>query len=90
MYEEWLNGNYTKVVCSAKNKNDLFKVIKYAEELDLKLNEDFFIIRDLCFTELEAEDIDDNGVGSTITCIGFRPLPNEVMSKISRKYQLYK
>lgn len=90
MYEEWLNGNYTKVVCSAKNKNDLLKVIKYTEELDLKLNEDFFIVRDLCFTELEPEDIDDKGIGSTITCIGFRPLPDEIMSKISRKYQLYK
>ncbi len=26
----------------------------------------------------------------TITCIGFRPLPNDIAQKISRKYQLIK
>ena len=90
MYEQWINGDYTKVVCRAKNKSDLLKVINIAEELGLKIDEDLFLIRDLCFTELEVEDIDENGVGSTITCIGFKPLPEEVMSKISKKYQLYK
>ena len=89
-YDQWLNENYTKVVCKAKNKSDLLKVIDIAEKLGLKLNEDLFIIRDLCLTELEVEDVDENGIGSTITCIGFKPLPEEVMSKISKKYQLYK
>ena len=61
-----------------------------AEELGLKENEDFFIIRDNCLTELEPEEFDENGVGRTITCIGFRPLPESVMSQISKKYQLLK
>ena len=61
-----------------------------AEELGLKENVDFFLIRDNCLTELEPEEIDEEGIGHTLTCIGFRPLPDETAHAISRKYQLYK
>ena len=90
VFNNWINGIFTKTVCEAKNKNHLLKAITIAESLGLKENEDFFLIKDCCLTELEPEEIDDNGVGRTLTAIGFRPLPDEVAHQISKKYQLYK
>jgi PTH2 family peptidyl-tRNA hydrolase len=66
------------------------KAIQIAEELGLKQDEDFFLIKDVCLTELEPEEVDENGVGRVLTCIGFRPLPDEIAHKISKKFQLYK
>ena len=66
------------------------KAITMAEELELIQGEDFFLIKDNCLTELEPEEVDENGVGRVLTCIGFRPLPDEVAHQISRKYQLYR
>ena len=34
--------------------------------------------------------LDENGVGRTLTCIGFRPLPDDIVHEISKKFQLYK
>ena len=90
VYEEWFRGIFTKTICEARNKNHLMKAVTMAEELELKEGRDFFLIKDNCLTELEPEEIDENGVGRTLTCIGFRPLPDETAHKISRKYQLFK
>ena len=48
-----------------------------------------FLIRDACHTELEPEEFDENGEGMTLTCIGFRPLPDEIAHQISHKFHLY-
>ena len=53
-------------------------------------NEDFWLIKDACLTELEPEEYDENGVGRTLTCIGFKPLPDEIAHQISKKFQLYR
>ena len=90
VYEEWFCGIFTKTICEARNKNHLMKAVTMAEELELKENKDFFLIKDNCLTELEPEEIDENGVGRTLTCIGFRPLPDDTAHQISRKYQLFK
>ena len=73
-YEEWFDGSFTKTI---------------AEELGLVENKDFFLIRDACHTELEPEEFDENGEGMTLTCIGFRPLPDEIAHQISHKFHLY-
>ena len=86
----WINGSFTKCVLEAKNKNQLLKAKTMAEEMGMKEGIDFFLIRDNCRTELESEEVDENGVGRTLTCIGFRPFPSEVIDKIGKKYQLYK
>ena len=86
VYEDWINGSFTKIVLEAKNKSKLLKVINYAQELGLKENEDYFLIRDNCLTELTPED----GDGRTLTVIGFRPLPENIAKEISKYYQLYK
>ena len=90
VYEEWICGSFTKIICEAKNKYQLEKVITLARELGLEENKDFFLIRDNCYTELTPEEIDENGVGRTLTCIGFRPLPDDICAQLSKKYQLYK
>lgn len=90
VYENWLNDIWTKTVCEAKNKGHLLKAVLLAEELGLKENQDFFLIRDRCLTELEPEEMDENGIGRTLTCIGFRPLDDDTAHKISKKFQLLK
>lgn len=87
---DWINGSFIKTVCEAKNKNQLLKAITKAEELGFREGEDFFLIKDNCLTELEPEEVDEYGVGRTLTCIGFRPLPDDIAHEISMKYQLYK
>ena len=88
--DQWFKGIFTKTVCEAKNKNQLLKAKIIAEELGLVENKDFFLIKDACNTELNPEEFDENGVGRTLTCIGFKPLPDEIAWKISKKFQLYK
>lgn len=90
IYENWFNGSFTKVICEAKNRNQLMKVVKAAKELGLKEGVDFFLIKDNCYTELTPEEVDEGGVGRTLTCIGFRPLPDDLAETLSRKYQLYR
>lgn len=90
VYDEWFCGVFTKTVCEAKNRNQLMKAVTIAEELGLQEGTDFFLIKDACLTDLEPEEIDENGQGRTLTCIGFRPLDDETAWKISKKFQLYK
>lgn len=88
--DNWICGSFTKIICEAKNKYQLEKVITFARELGLEENKDFFLIKDNCLTELEPEEIDENGVGRTLTCIGFRPLSDDICAQLSKKYQLYR
>lgn len=90
VYDEWICGIFTKTICEAKNRNQLMKAVAIARGLGLVENKDFFLIKDSCLTEVTPEEIDENGVGRTLTCIGFRPLPDEVAHTISKIYQLYK
>lgn len=90
LYEQWLGGIFTKVVCEAKNRNAMDKAVRIATELGLEENKDFFLIKDCCLTELTPEEYDENGLGRCLTCIGFRPLPDEIANQISKKFQLYK
>jgi PTH2 family peptidyl-tRNA hydrolase len=90
VYEQWFRGVFTKTICEAKNKNQLLKAIDIAKEIGLIEGQDYFLIWDACLTELAPETVDENGVGRTLTCIGFRPLDDETAWKISKKFQLYK
>ena len=89
-YEQWICGAFTKVVCEAKNRNQLLKVCDVATELGLVEGVDYFIIKDKCLTELTPEEFDEEGVGRTITCIGFKPLSDNIARQLSKKYQLLK
>lgn len=84
--EEYLQGEFTKTICEARNKTHLLKAKTAAEFMGLKEGEDFGLIYDACHTELTPEE--ENG--TTLTGIWFRPLPNETAHEISKKYQLYR
>lgn len=84
LYEQWINGEFTKCVLQAKNKNQLLKAKAMAEELGLVEGKDFWLIHDNCHTELEPEED-----GTTLTVIGFKPMDEEIIDKIGKKYQLY-
>ena len=90
VYKDWICGIFTKTICEAKNRNQLMKAVTIAEELGLEEGVDFFLIKDCCLTELEPEEVDEQGVGRVLTCIGFRPLDDDTAYKISKKFQLYK
>ena len=60
LYEDWINGIFTKVILRAKNRNHLMKAVEAAEALGLKENEDFWLIKDCCLTELEPEETDED------------------------------
>ncbi len=84
LYEQWINGEFTKCILQAKNKNQLLKAKTMAEELGMKEGKDFWLIYDNCHTELEPEEN-----GRTLTVIGFKPMDSEIIDQIGRKYHLY-
>jgi peptidyl-tRNA hydrolase len=86
IFEQYINGRFVKTICEARNKNNLLKAKALADELGLVETEDYGLIYDACFTELTPEEPD----GTTLTGIWFKPLPDEIAHKISKKYQLYK
>ncbi len=90
VYDDWICGIFTKTVCEAKNYNHLMKAVAMAQELGLIEGKDFFLIKDSCLTELTPEEVNENGVGRTLTCVGFRPLNDDIAHLISKKFQLYK
>lgn len=89
IFEQWMNGAFTKVVLQAKNKSQLLKAVSIAEELGMVPGKEYFIIKDNCYTELEPEEIGDDGIGRTITCVGFKPMDSEVIDQIAKKYHLW-
>lgn len=84
LYEQWIDGEFTKCVLQAKNKNQLLKAKIMAEDLGMTEGKDFWLIKDNCHTELEPEEDD-----RTLTCIGFRPMDSKIIDKIGKKYHLY-
>lgn len=89
IWEGWINGKFTKTVVEAKNKNQLQKAILWAQEKGMHENVDYFLIKDACLTELTPEEVNENGTGITLTCIGFRPLPEDLANELSHKFHLY-
>ncbi len=85
IFEQYINGTFTKTICQAKNKNHLLKVKEMADELGLIEGEHYGLIFDKCLTELQPEEAD----GTTLTGIWFCPLSDDVAHSISRKYHLY-
>lgn len=93
--EQYICGIFTKTICEAKNKNQLMKIIDLINEHnnqviseDEKLVEDvdYGFINDCCLTELTPENED----GTTTVGIWFKPLPDDIAHKFSKKFKLYK
>ena len=85
LFEEWINDEYKKCVLSAKNKSDLLKLRDKAVSNGMEEGKDFYLVYDNCHTELNAEE----ETGQTLTCIGFLPMKDDVIDKITKRYRLY-
>lgn len=84
-YQDWIQSGQSKIVLSAKNKSKLLNAKILAEQIGLKQDKDFFLIYDNCRTVLHPEEQD----GTTLTCIGFRPLDEKRVDKIGKHFLLY-
>ena len=80
---------------SEKNEDGVtiyYKIIsedaKTCEVTWMEEGKDFFLIKDNCLARAESEEIGEDGIGRAITCIGFRPLPDEMVREISEMYEL--
>lgn len=81
MFEDWIADGQTKVVCGTKHKDKLIAALEKADELGIE----YFPIYDQCRTELEPEEKD----GTTLTCVGFKPMDEEIIDQIGKEFHLY-
>lgn len=86
IWNEYVLGTFTKTICEARNKNRLAKAETLAKEQGLVEGIDYGFINDKCLTELTPENED----GTTTVGMWFRPLPDEIAHKISKKFPLYR
>ena len=93
IWDNYVHGIFTKTICEAKSLTDLNKIKTYIDAInndqanDIELIEgiDYGFIRDKCLTELKPE----NPNGTTTIGVWFRPLPDAIAQRISKKYKLY-
>ena len=86
VWDEYVNGIFTKTVCEARNLNHLEKAETLAKELGLAEGADWGYIRDCCKTDLVPENPD----GTCTVGIWFKPLPDDIAHAISKKFPLYR
>lgn len=86
VWNDYVNGIFTKTVCECRNRNQLDKASVLAREQNLVEGIDYGYIRDRCLTDLTPENED----GTTTVGMWFRPLPDEVAHAISKKFPLYR
>lgn len=86
VWDDYVNGIFTKTICEARNLNNLMKAKAIADELGLKENKDYGFINDKCLTELKPENED----GTTTVGMWFAPLADDTAHQISKKFPLYR
>ena len=86
VWDDYVNGIFTKTICEARNLNNLMKTKAIAEELGLKERSDYGFINDKCLTELKSENED----GTTTVGMWFAPLADDTAHQISKKFPLYR
>lgn len=86
IWDNYVNGIFTKTICEAKNLNKLRSAETIAKEIGLLEGIDYGYINDKCLTELEPENED----GTCTVGIWFRPLPDDIAHSISKKFPLYR
>ena len=86
IWDNFIDSIRTKTICECRNRAQLEKAKNIGLELGLNEGLDFGFINDTCKTELKPENED----GTCTVGIWFKPLPDEVAHKISKKFQLYR
>jgi peptidyl-tRNA hydrolase len=91
IWDDYVNGIFTKTICEARNINQLKKIEIYINdiksELGIELVEgiDWGYINDNCLTDLTPENPD----GTCTIGAWFKPLPDDIAHRISKKFPLY-
>lgn len=86
IWDEYINGIFTKTICECKNLEHLkTKIAPIVEELELIEGVDYGYINDSCKTVLTPENPD----GTCTVGAWFKPMRDEDAFKISRKFKLY-
>ena len=86
IWEEYVNGIFTKTICECKNLNQLkTKIAPVIEELKLVEGVDWGYINDSCKTVLTPENPD----GTCTIGVWFKPMKDDDAHKISKKFKLY-
>ena len=86
IWDEYVNGIFTKTICECKNLNQLKnKIEPVVQELGLIEGLDWGYINDKCLTDLTPENPD----GTCTVGAWFKPLPDEQAHLISKKFKLY-
>ena len=83
--KKWFDTGYTKVLLGAKTK-DFLKIKEKALAMNFKENDDFFEIYDLCNTEL----LHDENSNTCYIVIGFKPMEEEKIKPLVKRFQIYK
>lgn len=86
VWNDYVNGIFTKTICECRNKNQLAKAEALAKEQNLAEGLDYGFINDKCLTDLTPENED----GTCTVGMWFRPLPDEIAQAISKKFPLYR
>lgn len=86
IWNDYVNGIFTKTICECKNKSQLSKAESIAKELGLAEGVDYGYINDKCLTDLDPENDD----GTCTVGIWFKPLEDSIAHKISKKFKLYR
>lgn len=74
-FDEWYNTGQAKIAVKVKNLNELMKVKKHAEDLDLPVVQ----VDDSGLTQLPP---------GTTTCIAIGPAPIELIDKVTKDLKL--
>ena len=77
---EWLGGQFTKIVLRAKTFQQLTNLALKLEAAGIKHK----AIWDSCLTEISPETSE-----GTMTCIGITPCPKSLLKPFVGKFQLY-
>jgi PTH2 family peptidyl-tRNA hydrolase len=74
-FESWFESGQAKVVVKVKSSEELWEVMKRAEQLHLPVVQ----VHDSGLTQIPP---------GTITCIGIGPAPSELVGKVTNKLKL--
>lgn len=80
VFDYWINAQFIKVILKANTNEHMLEIIEKAKSLGMKENEDYFVIRDAGYTEVEP---------GSLTVIGFRPMIGRDVNKVTGNLPLY-
>lgn len=84
-WHEWMEGSLAKILLQVNSRDELEELIKNATNIGFVEGEDFFPIMDPSIAETTPKEGDE----STLTCVGFRPMDDELIGVIRYRYNIW-